>query len=174
MKNINVIKSSKEYIDDFLPTLSNFCSKCPLQPTVDYVQNEGMIYITPSLGNQITVVVNPTVDKHDVIRDVKNEMYKNYPIISCVEENSLSSEEIEKLIDDGMSVKEALEKKTYNTIDMYKVIRVHHIMFPAPSMIFCRAHKILPDIWRWLNGKRFFKQETIAQVGMHHAWRPHL
>lgn len=126
MKNINVIKSSKEYIDDFLPTLSNFCSKCPLQPTVDYVQNEGLIYITPSLGNQITVVVNPTVDKHDVIRDVKNEMYKNYPIISCVEENSLSSEEIEKLIDEGMSVKEALEKKTYNTIDMYKVVRVHH------------------------------------------------
>lgn len=126
MNNINVIKSSKEYVDDFLPTLSNFCSKCPLQPTVDYIQSEGMIYITPSIGNQITVVINPTVDKHDVIRDIKNEMYKNYPIISNVEETNLSSDEIEKLIDDGMSVKDALEKKQCKIVDMYKVIRVHH------------------------------------------------
>lgn len=126
MKNINIIKSNKEYIDDFLPTLSNFCSKCPLQPTVDYVKNEGVIYITPLVGNQITVIINSTVDKHDVIRDIKNEMYVNYPIISNVEEIPLSSDEIEKLIDGGMSVKDALEKKEIRTTELYRVIRVHH------------------------------------------------
>lgn len=125
MKNIKYY-NHKDYLKDFLPTLSNFCSKSPLQPSVTISSDNSKIRIVPTKGEEIVLDLDQnSLTKKEVINKVKKELEKNYPYIYA-EEEYYDTEEIENMVDSGVSLSEALEKNNKRIVKVLKVIRVHH------------------------------------------------
>lgn len=125
MKNIKYF-NHKDFLKDFLPTLSNFCSKSPLQPSVIISSDNSKIRIVPIKGEEIVLDLdNNSLTKKEIINKVKKELEKDYPYIFA-EEEYYDTEEIENMVDSGISLSEALEKNNKRIVKVLKVIRVHH------------------------------------------------
>lgn len=125
LKNVKNIKFS-DYADDFLRTLSNFCSKNPLQPRINYVKELGKIYLEYGEGKSLSYELNPLKNKKDVIKEIKTKLQQDYPVFYTKKVTTLPANEIEKLVKDGMPLAEALNIAVKEFYPKYKVIRVHH------------------------------------------------
>lgn len=120
------ITSLSEYAQSFLHTLSNFCAKCPLQPKVNYIEEMGKVYISWGENKSFEFTLNPMDDKKDVIKELKFMLQKDYPILYEKHTTTLPAEEIEKLVDGGMSLSDALNKTVTQYSPKYRIMRVHH------------------------------------------------
>lgn len=128
--NYNNIQTvdTEEYVQNFLRTLSNFCSKCPLQPRIQYIENLCKVYLEWGKKEEqsISFELDPLQDKKDVIKEIKSKLQESYPIIYKTKVTIPSAEEIEELIKGRMSLSEALEHSKTEYIPKYKIMRVHH------------------------------------------------
>lgn len=124
MKNLE-IKNLGSYGKKFLSSLSNFCSKCPLQPKITYIPEIEKIVIVAD-DNEIEVTLDPTKDKKDVISEIKNELLNSYPIIYKTEEVNLSTEEIDKLIEEGKVLNDIILSKKTVTNKYGRLERIHN------------------------------------------------
>lgn len=114
------------YAKDFLRTLSNFCSKCPLQPCIRYVDSLGKVYIEWGTDESLSFELDPLKEKKDTIKDIKMKLQESYPVLYTKKVTMLSAKEIEKMVDNGMPLSEALEQSNTEYIPKYKIMRVHH------------------------------------------------
>lgn len=124
MKNLK-IESAKEYIDDFLPTLSNFCSKAPLTIEIKYVKDLNKVFLKYD-DNTLEVNIDITKNKKEVIKEIKEELQKDYPYIYEKKVVVPNAEEVESLVDKGVSISDALNQTTVDLEPKYQIIRVHH------------------------------------------------
>ena len=148
LKNVQ-ITNSNNYAQSFLHTLSNFCSKCPLQPKINYVEDMGRVYVTWGEGKSFDFVIDPMNDKKDVIKELKTLLQKDYPILYEKKITTLPAEEIEKLVDNGVSLSDALGRTVTEYIPKYRVVRVHHQyneldLFDLTSRMMYKFHSKLP------------------------------
>ena len=120
--------SMEEYMADFMPTLENFCSKSPLQPKIEYVPELGTIKLSSSYPNieDVTFNVDPMKDKKQQIREIKKTIEIQYPIIFDVKRFSYSPEEIENLVSEGVTIKDAMNMRKECYLPRYKITRVHN------------------------------------------------
>jgi hypothetical protein len=120
--------SIEDYLKDFLPSLENFCQKSPLQPRPEVVTETGSLYLhlPNDPENPLVFKINPLLPKQDQIRDIKKILEPNYPVIFERNSERLTAEEIEKLINSGVPVAEALGRRSETFEPRYKMIRVHH------------------------------------------------
>lgn len=119
--NVNII-STENYVRDFLPTLSNFCSKCPLQPSITYIAELGKIIVKTN-KKELTYIIDTTIPKKSIIRDIKENLVEDYPIIYSFEEKPIDTIEAEKLIENGESIADVLSKKKLYKTPKYRVER---------------------------------------------------
>jgi hypothetical protein len=123
------ILSMEDYLRDFLPSLENFCQKCPLQPRPEIVPETGMLYLylPTDEQNPLIFTLNPMVPKQEQIRIIKMKLIDNYPVIQERVLLRLTAKEVEDLINEGsVSLTEALDKRKELYFPRYKIIRVHH------------------------------------------------
>jgi len=118
--------SLKDYMNDFIPSLENFCSKSPLQPTLKIVADTGKIIILIENLEDIEYTVDPFVDKKIQIKEIKTLIEKQYPIVFDKKQVLYSAEEIEQFISEGVTVKDALSLRKNIYLPRYKIVRVHH------------------------------------------------
>lgn len=124
LTNIGII-SIQDYVDDFLKTLSNFCSKCPLQTSINYVKELNKVFIKYN-EETITIDIDINENKKTVIKNIKNILQKDYPIIYNIKDVIPSADEIESLIASGIPLSEALDKTKTTHDPLYRVMRIHH------------------------------------------------
>lgn len=139
----------KKYSEDFMRTLSNFCMKSPLQPKINYVEEMSKVYLTYGDNECIEFDINPMEDKKDAIKQIKNVLQKDYPVIYTKKTRILPSEEIEKLVEGGMPLSKALEQTTTDYMPKYRVMRVHHYYneldcFDLQNKVMYKFHAKLP------------------------------
>lgn len=116
---------NKDYVKNFLKTLNNFCTKCPLDIKVIYVPENTTVYIKYD-DKTINVKIDITKDKKEVIASLKEKLMKNYPFIYVKEEKIHTSDEVEALLAQGETLENAL--KPYDLmVKKYMVIRKHDI-----------------------------------------------
>lgn len=119
--------SLQDYLNDFIPSLENFCSKSPLQPNVSVITETGKITLSSTyMKDSISFTVDPMVDKKKQIKDVKMQIEKLYPIIFDHKKFPLSAEEIEDVVSSGAPIKEALSLRKDVYLPRYKILRVHN------------------------------------------------
>jgi hypothetical protein len=124
--------SLEEYLKDFMPSLDNFISKCPLKIKSTLVRESGNLYleILDNSGKSIdgfNYVVHATQDKQSQIREIKEKLENFYPIIFKITEERYSSKEITALVDSKKyTLEDALELKRMVNTPKYKIIRAHH------------------------------------------------
>ncbi len=132
LKNVKV-ESVKDYVESLLKSLSNFCSKCPIQTNISYVQDLNKVFIKVISNVEencetITIEINPLDDKKNVIRNVKTKLLKKYPIIYDRVKKTPTPEQLEKMIEvEGMSVKDALNTISEKDEVLYTIQRVHNL-----------------------------------------------
>lgn len=120
VKNI----STEDYSNDLLKSLSNFCSKTPLNVSIHYAKDINKIYVYYE-DDVITIDINPLVDKKIVIGKIKKQLEKYYPYLYKKEKIIPSYNDIEHLINNGLTLKEALSKTEETEIAKFKIIRKH-------------------------------------------------
>jgi len=122
--------SLKDYLADFMPSLNNFFSKCPLTLKSSLSPDNGKIYIEIiKEGKSIdgfSVDVDPTADKHTQIRVIKEKLQYFYPTITQVKVVPYTPDEMENEIKNGLSVKDALKLVHTTKVQKYQIIRAHH------------------------------------------------
>jgi hypothetical protein len=123
--------SLKDFLNDFMPSFNNFISKCPLKMKTSLVPETGNLYIEllNSLGKSIdgfNVVIDPNKEKQLQIKEIKDKLENFYPIIYLEKEEPYSPDEVEKFVNDGMTIKEALSMRKNIRIEKFKVMRAHH------------------------------------------------
>ena len=123
-KNVK-IESAKDYIDDFLPTLSNFCSKTPLTIQINYVKDLNKVFLKYD-DKTMEVDIDITKNKKEVIKGIKEELQKDYPYIYEKKVVVPSAEEVENLVDNGVSLSDALNQTSVDLEPKYQILRVHH------------------------------------------------
>jgi hypothetical protein len=118
----------KEYLDDFIPTLENFCSKSPLQLTFSVVPETGNIRFSSLYDSSFNYeyTVTPFQSKKDQIKEIKTYVEKKYPVIFDHKRFPLDKEEQEKLIVGGTSIREVLDMRKDVYLPRFKVLRVHN------------------------------------------------
>ncbi len=118
----------KEYLDEFLPTLENFCSKSPLQMTVSVVSDTGDINLTSLYDSSFfySFKVNPFEDKKTQIKAVKTDIEKRYPVVFDHKRMPLSKEKQEEMIGLGNSIRDVINMREDIYLPRYKVLRVHN------------------------------------------------
>jgi len=124
--------SLSTYLEDFIPTFSNFISKCPAHLDVKIVKETGMVSVVV-LNEQNKVIdhmeflINPLLEKKEQIRNVKIFLEKYYPIIHSVESVLYDKEEVDQLVESGQySLVQALKLRKTVVTDLYQIIRIHH------------------------------------------------
>lgn len=119
--------SLQDYLNDFIPSLENFCSKSPLQPTVSVVFETGKVVLNSSrMKEPITFMVDPMTDKKKQIKDIKMQIEKMYPVIFDHKKFPLEAEEIEEVVSSGAPIKEALAIRKDIYLPRYKILRIHN------------------------------------------------
>ena len=123
LKNVEYA-SYDGYVESLVKSLSNFCNKCPLKPTVKVVKQIGKIYVYYN-DEELEIDVDVNVDKKKVIGELKKELEKEYPIIykktNCVP----NADEVRKMLNKGKTLEEALNATQVSFEPLYKIERVH-------------------------------------------------
>lgn len=124
LKNVKVV-TDNVYSKKFLSSLSNFCTKCPLQPKITYIPSIEKVIVKTS-NNEIEVILDPSKDKKVAISEIKEILIQDYPIIYNVEKVNLSTREIDELIIEGKPLDDALLSKK-DVIEKYgRLERIHN------------------------------------------------
>ena len=114
------------YLESLVKSLSNFCSKCPLKPTIQVVKDLGKIYVRyDEDGKEITVDVKK--DKKKIIGDLRKKLEKHYPIIYEKTSQVPNADEVRKILNQGKSLEEALNTTQTVYKKVYKIMRVHDL-----------------------------------------------
>ena len=122
-KNVNYVNYD-EYLNDLTKSLSNFCSKCPLKPTMKVVKPLGLIYVCYD-DEELEIKVDVNMNKKDVIGEIKKELEQDYPIIYKKTSKVPSADEVQKLLDKGISLSEALNTTQIVYEKVYRIERIH-------------------------------------------------
>lgn len=112
------------YLESLVKSLSNFCNKCPLKPTVQVVKDLGKIYIHYD-NEEIEISVDVKKDKKKIIGDLKKKLEKHYPIIYEKSTQVPNANEVRKMLNEGKSLEEALNETQIVYKKVYKIMRVH-------------------------------------------------
>ena len=123
LKNVEYA-NSKDYMDDLVKSLSNFCSKSPLKPTLKVVREMGLIYIYYN-DKELELSVKINEDKKKVIGDLKKELEKDYPIIYKKNTSIPNADEVRKLLNSGKTLEEALNCTQTSFEPLFRVERIH-------------------------------------------------
>lgn len=120
--------SMDDYMKDFIPTLENFCSKSPLQFTINYIPETGLVKLTSPYPDieEYAFTVNPMKDKKLQIKEIKETVSKNYPVIFSLKKFPYSASEIESFVEKGVPIKDAMSMRKETYLPRYKIIRVHN------------------------------------------------
>jgi len=124
--------SLKDYLADFMPSLENFISKCPLKVKSSLVQDTGTLYIEILDPNGKSIdgfnyVVHASKEKQSQIREIKEKLEVFYPIIYQETQEMYSADEIAKIVEeDNIPLADALKMRKTVTIKKFKIIRAHH------------------------------------------------
>lgn len=126
MKKYSNVKKiyATDYSNDLLKSLSNFCSKSPINVEINYVKDMNKIYLNYE-NKTYTIDIDPLINKKLVIGNVKKELEKYYPYLYEMEKTIPSSEEIETLMKQGLTLKEALSNVYEDEVPKFKIIRKH-------------------------------------------------
>jgi len=123
LKNVEYA-NCKDYLDDLVKSLSNFCSKSPLKPTLKIVRDMNLIYLYYN-DEELEIKININQNKKDVIGKIKNMLEKEYPIIykktNCVP----NANDVRKLLNEGKTLEQALNNTQVKYEPLYKIIRCH-------------------------------------------------
>lgn len=112
------------YMDDLIKSLSNFCNKCPLKPTINVVKALGIIYIYYK-NKEIKINININENKKKVIGDLKKTLEKDYPIIYKKTLKIPNADEVKKFLNQGKNLEEALNSTQTVYEPVYKIERIH-------------------------------------------------
>ena len=123
MKNVEYA-NCKDYLDDLVKSLSNFCNKSPLKPTIKVVKELGKIYIYYK-DEELELSVNVNNDKKKVIGELKKELEKEYPIIYKKTTSIPNADDVRKILAQGKTLEEALNSTQIKFEPLYKIERVH-------------------------------------------------
>ena len=123
MKNVEYT-SYTNYMDGLVKSLSNFCTKCPLKPTIKVVKELGIIYINYN-NEELELSINVNDDKKKVIGDLKKELEKDYPIIYKKNTSIPNADEVRKILNQGKTLEEALNSTQTTFEPLYRIERVH-------------------------------------------------
>jgi len=120
--------SIKNCLNEFIPTLDNFCSKSPLQMTITLVQETGDITLFSQYDKSFNYKFkyDPSVDKKSQIKKIKTDIEKKYPIIFDHKRFPLAKDKQEELIKGGASIRDVLNMREDVYLPRYKVLRVHN------------------------------------------------
>lgn len=122
-KNVENV-SYTDYIDGLVKSLSNFCNKCPLKPTIRIVKELGIIYIYYK-DKEIQINVDVNENKKKVIGDLKKKLEKEYPIIYKKITSVPNADEVRKILNQGKTLEEALNCTKVKYEPLYKIERIH-------------------------------------------------
>lgn len=123
VKNVEYT-SYDSYLNSLVKSLSNFCSKCPLKPTIKVVKPLGKIYIEYR-DTDIELTVDVTENKKNVIGELKRKLEVHYPLIYKKTSKVPNADEVRKILSQGKSLEEALNSTQTVYEPMYKIERVH-------------------------------------------------
>jgi hypothetical protein len=123
--------SLKDFLNSFMPSFNNFISKCPLRLKTSVVPETGILYVEILNSERksidgFNVTIDPNKDKQSQIKEIKDKLETFYPIIILEKNETYSPEEIEQMVNDGISLKDALSKRKLVRVDKFKVMRAHH------------------------------------------------
>ena len=119
-----IIQDCKDYISQLLSSLSNWCSKCPLSPTVQY--NKDTKELTTVSGDKsITILIDPKVEKKKAIQKIADYFFQFYPIIEDTKIIFPNTEQMEKQLDNGKKLVTILSNYTIQKYPKYTVLRKH-------------------------------------------------
>jgi hypothetical protein len=140
--------SLKDYLADFMPSLDNFFSKCPLKIKRSLSPDNGKLYVE-ILDNSkksidgFSVDIDPNQNKRSQIRTIKEKLQNFYPNITQTKIVAYTPEEMEvEITNNGLSIKEALKLTHSTTIQKYQILRAHH-KFNEFDVIDLETNKIL-------------------------------
>ena len=124
--NIKNVKYTNydSYLNSLIKSLSNFCNKSPLKPTIRVVKELGKIYISYK-ETDIEILINPNEDKKLVIGDLKKMIEKEYPIIYKKTLKIPNANEVKQILNQGKSLEEALNSTQTVYEPIYRIERVH-------------------------------------------------
>lgn len=123
LKNVEYT-SYNSYLESLIKSLSNFCSKCPLKPTIKVVKELGVIYVYYK-DNEIKIDVNVNENKKKVIGDLKKILESEYPIIYKKSVRIPTADEVKELLNRGETLEEALNATQTVYEPIYKIERIH-------------------------------------------------
>lgn len=118
------IENCKDYMDDFLPSLSNFCAKSPLNISIRYVEDLKKVFLKYN-DRILDVDIDINRSKHEIIKDIKNQIIKDYPLIYEKTVRLPTADEVERKISQGMSISEALESTECEYTARFRIMRKH-------------------------------------------------
>ena len=125
MKIKNITYSDYDnYLNGLIKSLSNFCNKCPLKPTIKVVKELGKIYVSYK-DNDIEILINVNENKKLVISDLKKMIEKEYPIIYKKTLRVPDADEVKRILAQGKSLEEALNSTQVVYDAVYRIERVH-------------------------------------------------
>ena len=123
LKNVEYT-NYKNYMENFIKSLSNFCNKCPLKPTIKVVNEMGLVYVNYD-DNEIEISVNANEDKKKIIGDLKKEIEQDYPIIYEKIKSVPNADDIRKMLDSGKTLEQALNSTQITYKPIYRIERCH-------------------------------------------------
>lgn len=113
-----------DYLESLVKSLSNFCDKSPLKPTLSVVKDLGVIYLHYK-DEELEVKVNVNQNKKDVIGSIKEMLEEEYPIIYKKTSKVPNANEVRKILNEGKTLEEALNSTQTDYEPLYKVERIH-------------------------------------------------
>lgn len=113
-----------DYFDSLIKSLSNFCTKCPLKPSIKTVKELGMIYVYYK-DKEIEIKVNVHDDKKKVISNLKKRLENEYPIIYKKTLKIPNADEVKRLLSKGETLEKALNATQTVYEPVYKIERIH-------------------------------------------------
>lgn len=129
---IEFIISLEDYLKDFVPTLNNFIDKCPVNAHVSVIKETGFVYVciydsrNEKELDGMSFQIDPLSDKKNQIKKIKIFLQEYYPVVYQILNIPYNEEELENLVETGMSIQDALKLRKKEKIPVYKIIRVHH------------------------------------------------
>lgn len=126
MKNLKNVEYTNynDYLDGLIKSLSNFCNKSPLKPTIRVVREMNVIYVYYN-NKELEIKINVNEDKKKVIGDLKKKLEKEYPIIYKKTSKVADANLVRKLLNEGKTLEEALNSTQIEYEPLYKIIRIH-------------------------------------------------
>lgn len=123
LKNVEYT-SYNHYVESLIKSLSNFCNKSPLKPTIKVVRELGLIYVYYK-DNEIKIEVDVNKNKKKVIGDLKKKIEVDYPIIYKKTLKIPNADEVKQLLNKGETLEEALNSTQTIYEPVYKIERIH-------------------------------------------------